>query len=95
METQGSLSELRRIEVTGMRIYLLDFPDSGPRESSISFLVLKAHNLPHSERWLRMKRRFFVIVSDEETKRKSASVKMDGQVAEWNEKLAPLWDIPF
>ena len=87
--TQGSPSELR-VEVTGMRLYP-DLPD----ESSIYFLVVRAHNLPQIERWLRLKRSFFVTVSDQATTRKSASAWIDGETVEWNEKLDALWDIPY
>ena len=66
--------------------FLCDFHD----ESSISFLVLRAHNLSHGKKWLRMKRRFFVTVSDEATTKKSRSVKIHGQTVEWNEKLDSL-----
>jgi hypothetical protein len=93
METQGGPSELRRVEVTGMRIYPNFFISQ--RESSISFLVLRADNLPHIQTWLRMKRLFFVTVSDDTTTMKSASVKIDGQVVEWNEKLDALCDTLF
>ena len=68
---------------------------SFPQESTISFLVVRAENLPDIHRSLRMKRRFFVTVTYQATTRKSASVKIDRQWVEWNEKLDPLWDTSF
>lgn len=53
----------------------------------VEVTVLRVYNLPHIKRWLRMKRRFFVTVTDQKTTIKSASVKIDGETAAWNLKL--------
>ncbi|KAI9463259.1 hypothetical protein BJY52DRAFT_74397 [Lactarius psammicola] len=53
----------------------------------VEVTVLRAYNLPHIKRWLRTKRRFFVTVTHQAVTMKSASVKIVGQTAEWNEKL--------
>ncbi|KAH9058916.1 hypothetical protein EDB83DRAFT_1011096 [Lactarius deliciosus] len=56
----------------------------------VKVTVLRVYNLPHIKRWLRMKRRFFVTVTDQKTTIKSASVKIDGETAAWNLELDAL-----
>ena len=72
-----------------MRLYLVF-----PVESSISFLVLGAENLPFIRKLVRTKRRFFVTVTYEGETMKLASARFDGQMLKWNKKLDTLCDTP-
>ena len=86
---QGSPSELR-VEVTGMRLYLI-FPVG----SSISFLVLGADNLPLIRKLVRTKRQFFVTVIFQGVAKKLASAKFDGQIVKWNKEFDALCALLF
>ena len=61
----------------------------------ISFLVLRADNLPKIAKGFRLKNQFFVTVTDQATTRKTASVSIKGETVQWNKKIDALWDRYF
>jgi hypothetical protein len=53
--------------------------------------VLRAENVPGIKKYIFLKRKLFVVVSIPETSAKTADVRVEGQMAKWNQNLDPLW----
>jgi hypothetical protein len=89
-ESHGRLSE-QTVEVTGSCLSIN--PDSlMPRWFLIFCLVLRAVNVPSIKKYPLIKRKLFVTVSNPETTAnlKTADVRVEGQMAKWNQNLDPL-----
>ena len=56
----------------------------------VSCLVLRAVNVPSIKKYPFLKRKLFVTVSNLETTVKTADVRVEGQMAKWNQNLDPL-----
>jgi len=54
------------------------------------YLVLKADHVPSIKKYRFLKRKLFITVSNNETMTKTADVRVEGQMANWNQKLEPL-----
>ena len=57
------------------------------RRFLIFFLVLRAHNVPSFKKFLFLKRKLFVTVSNTVTTAKTTDVQVEGQMAKWNQSL--------
>jgi hypothetical protein len=53
-------------------------------------LVLRANNVPSIKKYPFLKRKLLVTVSNPETTAKTADVRVEGQMANWNQNLDPL-----
>jgi hypothetical protein len=63
-------------------------------DASIVFklcLVLRAVDVPNIKKYSLLKRNLFVTVSNAQTTAKTADVRVEGQMAEWNQNLDALW----
>jgi hypothetical protein len=68
---------------------------SMPRWFLILCLVLWAVNVPNIKKFPFLKRNVFVTVSNGETTvAKTADVRVEGQMAKWNQSLDPLYAFP-
>jgi len=88
-ESNGRLSlglSEQRVEVTGS-CFLLSLM---PRWFLIFCLVHRAHNVPSIKKLLFVKRTLFVTVSNTVTTAKTADVRVEGQMAKWNQSLDAL-----
>jgi len=60
----------------------------------ISFLVLRAHNVPHIKTTFGGKREFFVTIAYQaptrKTKRRTKSVQIEGETVVWDQRLDAL-----
>ena len=75
-----------RIEVTGKRLN-----SNLVMEPQIYFLqVLRARKLPRLKTEFGKKRKFYVIVTDGMTTKRTTSIRSVEQAVEWNEKLGAL-----
>jgi hypothetical protein len=61
-----------------------------PRQFLIFCLVLRAHNVPSIKKYPFLKRKLFVTVSNPETTVKTTDVRVEGQMAKWNQNLDAL-----
>ena len=63
------------------------------------FLVLRAHDVPihhtRTQRELEKWKISYISITYGETERRTKSVRIEGQTAEWNESLGALWDFPL
>ena len=50
-------------------------------------LVLQAYNVPSFKKFLFLKRKLFVTVSNAVTTAKTTDVQVEGQMAKWNQSL--------
>ena len=66
-----------------------------PRYFLIFFLAVRAHNVPTIKKNHFFKRKFFVTVSNPEITVKTADVHVEGQMAQWNQKLDALHVFPL
>jgi len=57
--------------------------------------VLRAHDVPKIAKRFRLKNQFFVTVTNQATTKKTASVSIKGQTAQWDQKFDALWDNLF
>ena len=57
---------------------------------NLSFLVLRAVDIPTIKKYRFLNSKVLVIVSSPETTAKTAGVRVEGQMAKWNQKLGPL-----
>ena len=71
-----------RIEVTGRQLN-----HGCPDKHLISFLVLRAENVPKIAKRFRLTNQFFVTVTDQTTTKKTESVSIKGQTVQWNKKF--------
>ena len=53
----------------------------------MSLLVLRAHNVPHIKKQLRLEHKFYVTVTNRATTKKTTSVSMEGGTVQWDQKL--------
>ena len=86
----GRLVPKQRIEVTGSCLSIN--PNSSmPWQFLIFFLVLRAVNVPNIKKYPFLKRNLFVTVSNDSnpgtTVAKTAEVRVEGQMAKWNQSL--------
>ena len=60
-----------------------------PDEILSSLLVLRANNVPKIAKGFRLKKQFYVTVTDQAstTTKKTQSSSIKGQTVEWNQKL--------
>jgi hypothetical protein len=58
-------------------------------------LVIRAQNVPSIKKNPFLKRKLYVTVSNHETMTKTADVKVEGQMAKWNQKLDLLYVFPL
>jgi len=66
-----------------------------PRWYLIFRLVVRAHNVPSIKKRIFSKRKLFVTVSNLGTRAKTTDVQVQGQIAEWNQKLDALYAFPL
>ena len=57
----------------------------------IACLVLRAINAPNIKKYRFLERKLFVTVSNAETTAKTADVRVEKQMAKWNQNLDPLY----
>jgi hypothetical protein len=50
----------------------------------------KYSNVPNIKKYSLLKRKLFATVSNDETTTKTADVRVEGQMAKWNQNLHPL-----
>ena len=58
-------------------------------------LVVRARNVPNIKKNSFFKRKLFVTVSNIKTTAKTAEVRVEGQMAKWNQKLDALYIFPL
>ena len=58
-------------------------------------LVVRARNVPNIKKNSFFKRKLFVTVSNIKTTAKTAEVRVEGQMAKWNQKLDALYVFPL
>jgi hypothetical protein len=91
-----------------MEDYPLDYPSNAlrsvlinksqfldPRWFLIFCLVLRADNVPSIKKYYLRKRKLFVTVSNPESTAKTADVRVEGQMAKWNQNLDVLYVFPL
>jgi hypothetical protein len=61
----------------------------------IACLVLRAINAPNIKKYRFLERKLFVTVSNAETTAKTADVRVEKQMAKWNQNLDPLYVSSF
>ena len=75
-----------------MRTYIPTL--SGLNKYLITFLVLRARNVPHIKTIFGVKREYFVTIAyraiTKKTKKRTKSVQIEGQTAVWNQRLDAL-----
>jgi hypothetical protein len=62
-----------------------------PRKFLIFCVVLRAVDVPNIKKYSLLNRKLLVTVSNAETTAKTANVRVEGQMAKWNENLDALW----
>ena len=65
------------------------------RSFFIVYLVLRAVNAPYVKKYGFLKRKLFVTVSNPERTAKTADVRVERQMAKWNQSLDPLYVFLF
>ena len=92
-ESQGRQLQPVRAEVTGV---YSNPPCSGIDKDLTSLLVLRALNVPYIKTVFGGKREYFVTIAYQvatkkaKKTKKTKSVQIEGQTAEWNQTLDPL-----
>ena len=76
-----------------VRVVLID--SLMPRWVLIVCLVLRAINAPNIKKYRFLERKLFVTVSNAETTAKTADVRVEKQMAKWNQNLDPLYVSSF
>jgi hypothetical protein len=71
-------------------VLIINLSSLMPRQFLMFRLVLRADHIPSIKKYYFLKRKLFVTVSNPETTAKTSDVRVQGQMANWNQNLDSL-----